>query len=33
MLLLALFTVNLNNKGRHERYSELKKLADDAIRE
>lgn len=29
----VLFTVNLNNKGRHERYSELKKLADDAIRE
>lgn len=29
----VLFTVNLNNKGRHERYSELKKLADAAIRE
>ena len=29
----VLFTVNLNNKGRHERYSELKKLADNAIRE
>lgn len=26
-----LFTMNMNNKGRHERYSELKKLVDEAL--
>lgn len=26
-----LFTMNMNNKGRHERYSELKKLVDAAL--
>lgn len=26
-----LFTMNINNKGRHERYSELKKLVDAAL--
>ncbi len=27
----VMFTLNLNNKGRHERYQELKKLVDEAI--
>jgi CubicO group peptidase (beta-lactamase class C family) len=27
----VLFTLNMNNKGRHEKYSELKKLMDEAI--